>query len=87
MSDPAAPARLSAIERGVRRHRIMERASRGWSCDGLVRRAAEDKARAVARGALDGGAPQRPGRFQFAGNPLIFLDRAKNEFPNISTPK
>jgi hypothetical protein len=46
---PSPPAaRLGAIEREVRRHRITERASRGWTCDGLVRRAAGDEARAVA---------------------------------------
>jgi hypothetical protein len=34
-----------------------------------------------------GGAPQTPARLPFACNPLIFLDRAENEFPNIAMPK
>jgi hypothetical protein len=89
MSDPAVPApppaaRLSAIERGVRRHRIMERAPCGWSYVQRVRTAVDDEARAVRAGKPDGGAPQRPGRLQFARNPLISLDRPRNEFPNAS---
>jgi hypothetical protein len=49
MSDPAVPAPPPA-GREVRRHRIMERAPRGWSCDQRVRTAADDKPRAAARG-------------------------------------
>jgi hypothetical protein len=91
MSEPAVPApppagSISAIERGVRGRRIIERAPRGWRCDEPVRRAADDRAPAAARGAPDGGAPPSPARFQFARNPLICLDRAKNAFPNISAP-
>jgi hypothetical protein len=80
MSDPAVPApppagRLSAVERGARGRRIAERAPRGWSCDQRLRPAADDMARADA------------GRFQFGCTPLICLDRPRNGFPNISTPK
>jgi hypothetical protein len=42
---------------------------------------------AAARGAPVGGATQTPARFQFACNPLICLDRPRNEFPDISAPK
>ena len=50
LDEPPPAARVSAIEREVRRHRIMERAPRGWRCDQRVRTAADDKPRAAARG-------------------------------------
>jgi hypothetical protein len=78
MSDPAVPTppsagRLSAAERGVRRHRIMERAPRGWSCDRLVRRAADDNARAfAARGA---------GRRRAAAPRAVSICQQPSDFP------
>ena len=133
MPDLAAPAppavRVSAIEREVRWHRIVERALGGCSDeliadaedptprrigrivgrtlalpevdpagthvrlqtarrDERANRADRDKARAVAaRGGRTAARRRAPSGLQFACNPLILLDRPQNVFPNVSKTK
>ena len=56
--------------------------------DDLLRRVAEDKARAAAaRGGRTAARRRAPRGFQFACNPLILLDRPQNVFPNVSKTK
>ena len=88
MPDLAAPAPppaacRGAIERGVRRHRITERALGGWSTE-LIAEAEDPTPRRIGRTAARRRAPRG---LQFACNPLILLDRPKNQFPDISRSK
>ena len=92
MSVPAVPApppasRLGASARQVRRHRIIERALRGWSTTNASAGSARTRRGPRRAGSRPPARAQPPARLAFAGNPMICLDRPRIEFPNISKPK
>jgi hypothetical protein len=81
---PGRQADARVARGSIRRGRLRLQTAR---LDERARSGDGDKARAAVRGGRTAARRRAPRGLQFACNPLILLDRARDLFPNVSTTK